>query len=511
MNDVKTTSNVLSQHMHTNNLNYENEKQQLLQCQVCNEKVALYRCPACSTRSCSLKCCQQHKIQRVPPCNGKRDRTAFVPLNKFDDKTLTSDFHFLEDVIQLNNRVKRMGKDKDIHLSCSTSTRNPKFRENRNNPRKRGIHNVNDPGNHHDKEDEGMNKDGNNNEIVTDSTVTIQPLLQPNLVQPAESRTNISENKTPQDPSSPDIIPTNANTLSNPVLDSNDDASNAKKQKLEIDSQQEHESSSQNEPNNTSSILQIFNPKTSTSVHKTDNSKSMSMTPSNTKLNLSILKEDDWLNGHPSFQKRMVVEARKRGVNLLLMPPGMQRSKLNKKSTRYDAKKDCMFWRLEFIFHMFHHSNKTSPTSMKLDNVHGNRNNHESQKQSPEKISSSTITLTVNRAVETSSVHSLIADLLSKNISYANSSEKRSILKPYHHASVSKANNIDCTTSQQQKYQVLMKILPSKSNDPKYILMSDLDKSLSSFLDGKTIIEFPTFEIVLEKDLSHFPMIVNEV
>lgn len=80
-----------------------------IKCQVCHEKESLYRCPACMLRTCSLECCKSHKTQTN--CNGKRDRTAFVPLHKFTDSTLSSDFHFLEDVLARSDRGKRLLKD----------------------------------------------------------------------------------------------------------------------------------------------------------------------------------------------------------------------------------------------------------------------------------------------------------------------------------------------------------------------------------------------------------------
>jgi len=56
---------------------------------------AKYRCPACDTPSCSLACVKQHKAAMA--CTGKRDLTAFRDIREFDDKTLISDYRFLED------------------------------------------------------------------------------------------------------------------------------------------------------------------------------------------------------------------------------------------------------------------------------------------------------------------------------------------------------------------------------------------------------------------------------
>ncbi|GAX16373.1 hypothetical protein FisN_27Lu121 [Fistulifera solaris] len=62
------------------------------------QAAAIYQCPRCQFRSCSLRCCQAHK--QSSKCNGKRDRTQFLPMNQMSDATLTSDYFFLEDVMR---------------------------------------------------------------------------------------------------------------------------------------------------------------------------------------------------------------------------------------------------------------------------------------------------------------------------------------------------------------------------------------------------------------------------
>lgn len=83
-------------------------------CQVCHTVIALYHCPRCSASTCSLACSKAHKITTTDNgattivCNGKRDRTKFCPLRGFDDAQLTSDYHFLEDVLKLSEGSKRL-------------------------------------------------------------------------------------------------------------------------------------------------------------------------------------------------------------------------------------------------------------------------------------------------------------------------------------------------------------------------------------------------------------------
>lgn len=58
------------------------------QCEVCGTAASKYCCPRCSRRTCSMACSNQHKS--VDACSGTRDRTAFVTMQQFDDRTLMS-------------------------------------------------------------------------------------------------------------------------------------------------------------------------------------------------------------------------------------------------------------------------------------------------------------------------------------------------------------------------------------------------------------------------------------
>jgi len=77
-------------------------------CQECKVAEFCYQCPGCGFRSCSLTCCRAHK-ERLQ-CNGRRDRTTFLRLGQMSDHTLTSDFHFLEDMIRNVDAGKRVLK-----------------------------------------------------------------------------------------------------------------------------------------------------------------------------------------------------------------------------------------------------------------------------------------------------------------------------------------------------------------------------------------------------------------
>ena len=45
-------------------------------CDICQLNVHKYKCPRCEMKTCSLTCCNKHKIDTN--CNGQRDRTKFT-------------------------------------------------------------------------------------------------------------------------------------------------------------------------------------------------------------------------------------------------------------------------------------------------------------------------------------------------------------------------------------------------------------------------------------------------
>ncbi|KAH6813012.1 hypothetical protein C2S51_022030 [Perilla frutescens var. frutescens] len=75
-------------------------------CEECNIEASKYKCPGCSLRTCSLTCVNSHK-QRTA-CSGKRPLTNFVPISKFDDNLLLSDYNMLEDVKRIADSAQRM-------------------------------------------------------------------------------------------------------------------------------------------------------------------------------------------------------------------------------------------------------------------------------------------------------------------------------------------------------------------------------------------------------------------
>ncbi|XP_033874103.3 box C/D snoRNA protein 1 [Acipenser ruthenus] len=89
-------------------------KMALSNCEACGCREAKYRCPGCTKHSCSLPCVKRHKSESG--CSGVRDKAAFVPVGKFDEMNLLSDYRFLEDTGRLADGANR---DALIHKPIS--------------------------------------------------------------------------------------------------------------------------------------------------------------------------------------------------------------------------------------------------------------------------------------------------------------------------------------------------------------------------------------------------------
>ncbi|EYU42238.1 hypothetical protein MIMGU_mgv1a007493mg [Erythranthe guttata] len=74
-------------------------------CEECNTNASKYKCPGCSLRTCSLTCVNSHKLRTS--CTGKRPLTDFVPISKFDDNLLISDYKMLEEVKRIADSAQR--------------------------------------------------------------------------------------------------------------------------------------------------------------------------------------------------------------------------------------------------------------------------------------------------------------------------------------------------------------------------------------------------------------------
>jgi len=371
-------------------------------CVICKEREAIYCCPACSVKTCSLTCCRIHKEKSG--CNGKRNRVGFVPLHTYSDSTLSSDFHFLEDVLAKSQRGKRLMKD----IGAA-----PEQKSRYNRRQKLKTDNV---------------CDGENDEKVNgEESVPIQPLLRLKVEEEKGSSTKIKD------------MSLNIDVVTDEkILEEGTDSSSKNPSIL---SQKEK-------------ICTVVQPLSQ--------------------------EEERHITQQPLHKQNLIRQAKHRGINLLLMPPGMQRHILNK-STKYDTKKDLIYWKAEFILHNF--------PSNKSDNI------SESNKANPSKI-----TLTAERIPETEPVLKHLSKLLRNNTSHSAESITRSTLIKFCNSSAPDQLKSDVST--------LMKRIPCNASQPSYRRI-DINNCLKDILRGASVIEFPTFEIVLDKDLSRFPVFID--
>ncbi|KAI0970875.1 hypothetical protein F4678DRAFT_106374 [Xylaria arbuscula] len=83
-------------------------------CTICHIQQPRYKCPRCSARTCSLTCVKKHKTWSS--CNGERDPTVFVSLNKLKtDAGIDHDYNFLTSIERSVERAERiLREDRDI-------------------------------------------------------------------------------------------------------------------------------------------------------------------------------------------------------------------------------------------------------------------------------------------------------------------------------------------------------------------------------------------------------------
>ncbi|XP_025832414.1 box C/D snoRNA protein 1 [Agrilus planipennis] len=75
------------------------------QCEVCSVTAAKYTCPRCELKTCCLKCSSIHKKELN--CNGERDKTKYIPMDKFTSLDLSNDICMLEEISRTVEKLKK--------------------------------------------------------------------------------------------------------------------------------------------------------------------------------------------------------------------------------------------------------------------------------------------------------------------------------------------------------------------------------------------------------------------
>lgn len=75
-------------------------------CGICHSSAPRYKCPRCAARTCSLECVTRHK--QWASCSGQRDATAYVPASKLRTPSgIDHDYNFLSAIERVRSRAAR--------------------------------------------------------------------------------------------------------------------------------------------------------------------------------------------------------------------------------------------------------------------------------------------------------------------------------------------------------------------------------------------------------------------
>ncbi|KAI1179849.1 hypothetical protein F4777DRAFT_401882 [Nemania sp. FL0916] len=112
-------------------------------CIICRTDSPKYKCPRCEARTCSLPCVKKHKIWSS--CNGERDATVYVTLDKLKtDAGVDHDYNFLTGIERSMERAERVLRDDKDILPQERSHPPPNKRARLSGGRGRGKTTVDD-------------------------------------------------------------------------------------------------------------------------------------------------------------------------------------------------------------------------------------------------------------------------------------------------------------------------------------------------------------------------------
>lgn len=162
-----------------------------------------------------------------------------------------------------------------------------------------------------------------------------------------------------------------------------------------------------------------------------------------------------------------------KGLTLLRMPSGMQRHQSN--TTRFAKKTGTITWKIELCFRTHN------------------------QERAQDELSATRAILpkilkVESEIVESSTLFTELAKHLDKHLS---------------NTTIHLALRV-FATAQRESLVLLMKRLPCSSASPQYYKL-DPNVPLLEILDGKTIIEYPTIEVVLDEDVGYFPLLIGQL
>ncbi|KAI0116425.1 hypothetical protein GGR51DRAFT_501289 [Nemania sp. FL0031] len=112
-------------------------------CTICRIQTPRYKCPRCGASTCSLPCVKKHKTWSS--CNGERDPTVFVTLDKLKtDAGIDHDYNFLTNIERSVERAERVLRN-DREILPQESAKPPPNKKSRfNKGQSRGKTTVDD-------------------------------------------------------------------------------------------------------------------------------------------------------------------------------------------------------------------------------------------------------------------------------------------------------------------------------------------------------------------------------
>lgn len=449
-------------------------------CSICRTAQSAYCCPRCSIRTCSLRCCLEHKSRTG--CNGKRDRAAFCSLARFTDAQLASDFHFLEDVLKCGERAGRfLGEEMGGHTGGGGG------RRGRGEPSGAGRQN-----------EQRHSKNGSMDE---DGGAPISPLLRLSMKAAKENeKGSAHQNAEEASPFEAAASEPPASKLDereegeveemkqSSAAASEQDANvapMAKRQRLGDDVT----GSTDKNATLDSNLLNICQPASSSAPNEGDGTGNQQMpnpiaiaasTASSSVVSKVKVADPEWLARYPPHMRRLVRAAADRNTTLLLMPGGMARRKEN--TTTHSPKQDVIRWRVELRFHL-----QTPSSSPGCGDAMGGTSDG-----SP----CSVVTIFVDGIPESNKLSDILSAQLDVNPEGKNR-EARSKLR-------------SMASMTRKSLRILIKVLPCPASRPVYTEIGS-GSSIADALRGLTVVEYPVFEIVKEADLAHFPRKIEEL
>lgn len=176
----------------------------------------------------------------------------------------------------------------------------------------------------------------------------------------------------------------------------------------------------------------------------------------------------------------LIRQAELRSINLLRMPSGMQRHLSN--TSKYNKKNDSIMWKIELNFHL---PSRSSRENNKPDEDQDGTGHQETKSK----------IFTVESLMADSST---LSQELGKHLDvHPGNSSTRSMLRTF-------------VSEPRKSLMLFLKCLPCSSAAPRYYQL-DQDETLAEILRGKTIIEYPSVDVVTEEDRKRFALLIGEV